>query len=179
MTISGWETLRPVTIGNKWAMTITGPGTSSELPCVTAMPYWTYHVTHKNSPRAWKTARLVCWNWNSIKLQWVTALEVSYKQLSHKYFQIALKNRPNLIYSYPQPAHPMSPHPSYPTGLKLENYYFFTFSFSRPEVGKLFKIYFSLFLDLKSEIILYLLLLFHNLNLENYSRTDVAPQLPF
>ena len=29
----------------------------------------------------------------------------------------------------------------YNTGLKLENYYFFTFSFSRPEVGKLFRIY--------------------------------------
>ena len=30
----------------------------------------------------------------------------------------------------------------YSTGLKLENYYFFTFSFSWPEVGKLFHIYF-------------------------------------
>ena len=27
------------------------------------------------------------------------------------------------------------------TGLKLENYYFFTFTFSRPEVRKLFRIY--------------------------------------
>ena len=31
------------------------------------------------------------------------------------------------------------------TGLKLENYYFFTFSFSRLEVGKLFRIYFFTF----------------------------------
>ena len=30
----------------------------------------------------------------------------------------------------------------YSTGLKLENYYFFTFTFSWPEVGKLFHIYF-------------------------------------
>ena len=31
------------------------------------------------------------------------------------------------------------------TGLKLENYYFFTFTFSWPEVGKLFLIYFFTF----------------------------------
>ena len=33
----------------------------------------------------------------------------------------------------------------YHTGLKLENYYFFTFTFSWPEVGKLFLIYFFTF----------------------------------
>ena len=31
------------------------------------------------------------------------------------------------------------------TGLKLENYYFFTFTFSRPEVGKLLLFYFFTF----------------------------------
>ena len=44
------------------------------------------------------------------------------------------------------------------TGLKLENYYFFTFSFSRPEVGKLFHIYF--FSTWSWKIISYLLFYF-------------------
>ena len=89
--LSGWETLRPVTYGKKWAMTFTSPGTSSVLPCVTAMPYWTYHVTHQNSPRAWKTVPPACWNWNSFKLPLVTALVVStsHNQCIYRYLVAA------------------------------------------------------------------------------------------
>ena len=62
----------------------------------------------------------------------------------------------------------------YSTGLKLENYYFFTFTFSWPEVGKLFHIYFFfllfLFLDLKLEnYSIFTFLLFLKLKLGNYS----------
>ena len=46
------------------------------------------------------------------------------------------------------------------TGLKLENYYFFTFTFSWPEVGKLFLIYFFFFLTWSWKIIPYLLFYF-------------------
>ena len=54
------------------------------------------------------------------------------------------------------------------TGLKLENYYFFTFTFSRPEVRKL--LLFLLFLDLKLENYpVFTFLLFLDLKLENYS----------
>ena len=52
----------------------------------------------------------------------------------------------------------------YSTGLKLENYYFFTFTFSWPEVGKLFHIYlffyFFFFLTWSWKIIPYLLFYF-------------------
>ena len=61
----------------------------------------------------------------------------------------------------------------YSTDLKLENYYFFTFTFSWPEVGKLFHIYFFLlflFLDLKLEnYSIFTFLLFLKLKLGNYS----------
>ena len=62
----------------------------------------------------------------------------------------------------------VSKHVNLVTGLKLENYYFFTFTFSRPEVKKL--LLFLLFLDLKLEnYSVFMFLLFLDLKLENYS----------
>ena len=72
------------------------------------------------------------------------------------------------------------------TGLKLENYYFFTFTFSWPEVGKLFLIYFFTFSFSWPEVgklfliyfftfsrpevgKLFRIYVFLDLNLENYS----------